>query len=116
MASPTANLGGSYPSALETIRGVASARTAVAALFNCDPDEVETSSQKYFLNSKNIYVRAGSVRRQHDEPDHGAGAGGGAGEARPRHQHRSDQPRPRRQRDALDHGGGGDGGRGQPKI
>ena len=56
MASPTANLGGSYPSALETIRGVASARTAVAALFNCDPDEVETSSQKYFLNSKNIYV------------------------------------------------------------
>lgn len=57
MASPTANLGGSYPSALETIRGVASARTAVAALFNCDPDEVETSSQKYFLNSKK-YLRA----------------------------------------------------------
>ena len=40
MSSPGANLGGSYPSALETIQGVARARETLAAFFNCQPREV----------------------------------------------------------------------------
>lgn len=40
MISPTANLGGIYPSALNTIQGVARAREAAAAFFNCQPWEV----------------------------------------------------------------------------
>ena len=40
MSSTGANLGGSYPSALETIQGVARARETLAAFFNCQPREV----------------------------------------------------------------------------
>ena len=40
MSSPGANLGGSYPSALETIQGTARAREALSAFFNCQPREV----------------------------------------------------------------------------
>ena len=40
LSSPTANLGGSYSSALETIQGVARARDVTATFFNCSPNEV----------------------------------------------------------------------------
>ena len=40
MSSSGANLGGSYPSALETIQGTARARETLAAFFNCEPREV----------------------------------------------------------------------------
>ena len=40
MSVPTANLGGSYPSALDTIQGMARAREVVATFFNCLPCEV----------------------------------------------------------------------------
>ena len=40
LSSPTANLGGSYTSALETIQGVARARQVTATFFNCSPNEV----------------------------------------------------------------------------
>ena len=40
MSSPGANLGGCYPSALETIQGTARARETLAAFFNCEPREV----------------------------------------------------------------------------
>jgi len=40
LSSPTANLGGTYTSALETIQGVARAREAAASFFNCLPNEV----------------------------------------------------------------------------
>ena len=40
MSSTGANLGGSYPSALDTIQGMARARETVATFFNCSPCEV----------------------------------------------------------------------------
>ena len=40
LSSPTANLGGSYTSALETIQGVARAREVTASFLNCSPNEV----------------------------------------------------------------------------
>lgn len=40
MSSTGANLGGRYPSALDTIQGMARAREAVATFFNCSPCEV----------------------------------------------------------------------------
>ena len=40
MSSSGANLGGCYPSALETIQGTARARETLAAFFNCEPREV----------------------------------------------------------------------------
>merc|ERR1712013_954977 len=40
LASTTANLGGTYPSAIETIRGMAIARETVAAFLNASPEEV----------------------------------------------------------------------------
>ena len=40
MMSTGANLGGSYPSALETIQAVARARETVATFFNCSVCEV----------------------------------------------------------------------------
>ena len=40
MSVPTANLGGSYPSALDTIQSLARAREVVATFFNCLPCEV----------------------------------------------------------------------------
>merc|ERR1711935_304487 len=40
LSSPTANLGGSFPSAKDTIQAVAEARETVALFFNCLPQEV----------------------------------------------------------------------------
>lgn len=40
MSSTGANLGGSYPSGLETIRGMGRAREVAAAFFNCSAREV----------------------------------------------------------------------------
>jgi len=40
LANSTANLAGSYPSGLETIRGMATARDTVAAFLNSSPEEV----------------------------------------------------------------------------
>jgi len=40
LANSTANLGGTYPSAIETIRGMARARDTVAAFLNSSPEEV----------------------------------------------------------------------------
>jgi len=40
LSSPTANLGGTYTSALETIQGVARAREAAASFFNCKTNEI----------------------------------------------------------------------------
>ena len=38
--SASANLGGSYPGALNTIQGVARAREAAAVFLNCEPREI----------------------------------------------------------------------------
>ena len=40
LSTPTANLFKGYPSALETVQGVARAREIVATFFNCNPNEV----------------------------------------------------------------------------
>ena len=51
MASTTANLGGSYPSALDTIQGMARARETVATFFNCSPCEVVFGSNMTTLTT-----------------------------------------------------------------
>ena len=87
--SASANLGGSYPGALNTIQGVARAREAAAAFLNCEPREIVFGPN---MTSITQQVQQLTCLCEH----HNLGCPGCGPYAGPGQQPGGDQPRPRR--------------------
>ena len=66
LLAPSANMSGTYPSALTTIRGVASARETAAAFFNCAPAEVIFGANMTTLTMHVARSVAGSLFEESD--------------------------------------------------